>query len=83
MDHVPDGVLIRGDQPGDRRHERARRRRHDDHRPPHPDRPVASAPHDLQQPPRPHRLSHLPLPTLDPHHKIECESITAACQPTR
>ena len=44
----------------------ARRRRHDDHRPAHPDRPVLAAPHDLlqppalliTQPPRPHRLSH-------------------------
>jgi hypothetical protein len=61
-----DRVLIRGDQPGDRRHPGARRRRHDDHRPAHPHRPVLAAPHDLQQPPallitqppRPHPLSH-------------------------
>ena len=40
MDHIADGVLIGGDQPGDRACRRPRRRRHDDHRPPHPDRPV-------------------------------------------
>jgi hypothetical protein len=66
VDHVSHRVLIGGHQPGDRRHQRARRRRHDDHRPPDPDRTVLAAPHDLLQPPaflisqptRPHRLSH-------------------------
>jgi hypothetical protein len=72
MDHIADGVLIGGDQPGNRRHRGTRRRGHDDHRPPDPDRPVLAPPHDLLQPlpfligqpPRPDRFGHRALPPL-------------------
>ena len=50
VDHVADGVLIGGDQPGDRRYRCPGRRRHDDHRPADPDRPMLTAAHDLLQP---------------------------------
>src|SRR5271165_6166663 len=63
VDHVPHRTLIYGGQPGDRRGSRGGC--HDDHRPPNPDRPALSAPHDplpptallISQPPRPCRLS--------------------------
>ena len=38
VDHVADGVLVRGDQPGDRRDRGPRRGRHDDRGPADPDR---------------------------------------------
>ena len=71
--------------------ERAGRRRHNDHRPAHPDRPMLSPPHDLlqplplliSQPPRPHRLSH---PTSQHPASITRSSVGAdhaACQQTR
>src|SRR6266511_3803001 len=68
VDHVPYGVLVGGDQPGDRRHRRATRRRHDDRRPADPHRAVLASPHDplqplallIGQPPRPDPLSHPP-----------------------
>jgi hypothetical protein len=71
VDHVPDRVLIRGDQSSDRWHRCPGRRRHDDHRPADPDRPVPAPPHDLlqpasfvlRQPPYPDRFSHH-TPTL-------------------
>ena len=50
VDHVADGVLVRGDQPGDRRHRRARRRGENDRCPTDPDRVPASSAHDLGQP---------------------------------
>jgi hypothetical protein len=92
VDHVPDGVLIRRDQPGDRRYQRARRGRHDDHRPADPDRPVLPAPYDLlqalslliSQPPRPDRLSRhasMPLDLFTTQSSVE--AITATCQQTR
>jgi hypothetical protein len=49
MDDIPDGVLMRRNQPGHRRHRRPRRRRHDDQRSAHPHRLVLAPPHDLLQ----------------------------------
>ncbi len=78
-DHDPHRILTGRDQPRGRRHQRPRRRRHDDHRPAHPDRPVLTPPHDLQQPlpllitqpPRPHPAQ--PYRPLRPtHHMTEC-----------
>ncbi len=50
MNHVPDGVLIRGDQPGNRRHRCSRRGCHDHGGAADPDRAPAAAAHDLGQP---------------------------------
>ena len=88
MDHVPDGVLIGGHQPGDRRDQRAdadammiiaRRIRTD---PCLPRRTICGSRQAflITQPPRPHRLSHRTLPPLHLPYQIECGRITAACQ---
>jgi hypothetical protein len=73
VDHLTHRVLVRLNQPGDRRYLRPGRRRHGDHRPAHPDRLVLAPPHDLLQPatlvlgqpPRPHRPGHQHHPILE------------------
>jgi hypothetical protein len=49
VDHVPHGVRVGRDQPGDRRRGCPGRRGQDDHRPPHPDRALLAPPHVVQQ----------------------------------
>ena len=49
VDHIAHGVLVGGDQSGDRRHRCSRGRSHDDRGPADPDRAAASATHDLGQ----------------------------------
>jgi hypothetical protein len=49
VDHIPDGVLVGGHRPGDRRYRRPGRRGHHDQRAAHPERPVLAAPHHLPQ----------------------------------